>query len=139
MGIEFTIMSMDDSVTKDIVLKTFSPYWTKIDDDEYELDYGDEIYEGKVVSNSCDLFLNFRDDKEQIIRSINIISPCSDPELDKAIFLLIQKYPMFFAAPDFPLMTANQKCMELLKTEDEETFEEMTFVESFEEFSGLLC
>lgn len=139
MGIEYSIIAMDDSITQDIALKAFSPYWMKKDNEEYSLDYGDEIYGDKVIHNHCTLLLNFKEGSKSVINSIEILKPSDDLNLEKAIFLLIHEYPMFFVAPDFPMMTANQKCMDLLEVEDAETFEEMTFVSSFDEFSNLLC
>lgn len=139
MSIEFILIAMNDTVKKDVVLKAFGPYCTKIDDEEYSLDYGDEVYKDQIISNSCTLMLSLNEENEQVIESIEILRPCDHPALEKAIFSLIHEYPIFFAAPDFPMMTANQQCMELLEAEDPETFEDITLVSSFDEFSALLC
>ncbi|MCO6548224.1 MAG: hypothetical protein J6583_10670 [Gilliamella sp.] len=138
MGIEYSIIAMDDSVTQDIVLNAFSPYCTKKDDEEYLLDYGDEVYEDMIICNHCTLSLSFKESSKDIIESIEIIKPSDHPALEKAIFLLIHEYPMFIAGPDFPLMTANKKCMDLLKVEDIKTYEDTELVSSFDEFSNLL-
>lgn len=139
MSIEYSIIAMNNAVKKEIVLKAFDPYCTKINDEEYSLDYGDEVYENQVISNSCTLMLSLNEENEQIVESIEILRPCVGTELEKALFLLIHEYPMFFAAPDFPIMTANQQCMDLLEAEDPDTFEDVTLVSSFDEFSDLLC
>lgn len=138
MGIEYGIIAMDNSVRQNMVLNAFSPYCTKVNDEEYSLDYGDEIYNDKIISNSCTLIFSFDEEDESIVSSIDILSPCDHIELEKAIYSLIHQYPMIFTCSDFPLMTANKKCMDLLKEEDLETFEETTLVTSFDEFSSLL-
>ena len=137
MGVEYSIVAMSDTLTQDIVLNAFSPYWTKIYDEEYLLNYGDEVYQDKILHNRCTLSLHFKEGSKRVIKSIEILKPCNHGELRKTIFLLIHEYPLFIASPDFPWMTANKECIDLLKVKYLKTYENTMLVSSFDEFSNL--
>ena len=140
MGIEYFIIGMDidDSATKEEVLEIFSPYWTEKEENYYLLDYGKEIYEGYEIHNECHFSINFYEDKIAV-KGVTIFKPCGDIDMEKAVFQLIHQFPMIVTYPVEPslIITANQKCAEIIKAKHHDLFKDLTTVSSFEEYYDL--
>jgi len=140
MGIEYFIIGMDSAgaATKEEILEIFNPYWTKKEDNYYFLDYGKEILNGNIVHSGCHFDISFYKDNS-LVSSITIYKPCGDIKMEQAVFQLISKFPMFVTYPIDPpmIITSNEKCAELFKTENPEFSEDIKLVCSFEEYYDL--
>ncbi|KYQ78620.1 hypothetical protein AWW73_08530 [Acinetobacter lactucae] len=136
MGIEYFIFSMEDSATKEDILDIFSPYWTEIDDNYYFLDYGVEVYEGRMAGVHCHFSITFGKDNSSV-EGLTIFKPCGSEKMERAVFKLISDFPMFVTYPSDPLVvvTANPKCVELLREKYPDFLaEDVTVVSSYEEY-----
>jgi hypothetical protein len=140
MGSEYFIIGMDSNgaVAKEEVLEIFSPYWTEKEENYYFLDYGKEIREGYIVHNECHFNIDFYEDN-LAVKGVTIFKPCSDIKLEKAVFQLIHQFPMIVTYPVEPLLviTANQKCVEIIKEEHPDLLPDLTIVSSFEKYNSI--
>lgn len=61
-------------------------------------------------------------------------------KMEKAVFQLIHLFPMIVTYPVDPLLviTANQKCIEIIKEEHPDLLPDLTIVSSFEEYYEVL-
>jgi len=125
MGIEYFIIAMDESASKDDLLNIFSPYWVEIEHNYY-------------LNNECHFSINFHENNSTV-ESITIYKPCGDIKLEQAIYRLIQNYPMFLTYPRDPLIvvTANPKCLELIRKQYPHLLENLKLVSCFEEYHNL--
>ncbi|MFW1837116.1 hypothetical protein ACG9XS_00780 [Acinetobacter gyllenbergii] len=138
MGIEYFIIAMDESASKDDLLNIFSPYWVEIEHNYYLLNYGNTQFQNLILNNECHFSINFHENNSTV-ESITIYKPCSDIKLEQAIYRLIQNYPMFLTYPRDPLIviTANSKCLELIRKQYPDLLENLKLVSCFEEYHNL--
>jgi hypothetical protein len=137
MGIEYFIIGMSSkgAATKEEVLEIFSPYCIEKEENYYLLDYGDEVHEEHIVHNQCHFYIDFYEDN-LAVKDVTIIKPCGDLKMEQAVFQLIHLFPMIVTYPVDPLLviTANQKCIEIIKEEHPDLLPDLTIVSSFEEY-----
>lgn len=135
MGIEYFIIAMDESASKEDILKAFTPYWTEVENNYYFLNYGVTKFQGMEVNSQCHFSINFNE-SSKLVEGITIYKPCGDIKMEKSIFRLIRDYPMFITYPSDPLVvvTANPKCFALVKKQYPDFIKDLKLVSSFEEY-----
>lgn len=135
MSIEYFIIAMDDSCTKQDVFSIFAPYWKNLEKDHIFYEQNQNTYLLDYEEGDCHFEITLNDD-ENSVKGITLFKPCGSSEMEQSVYQLISKYSMFMTYPTTPLLfvTANSKCVEIIKDQDPELLENLTFVGSFEAY-----